>query len=412
MSELGGEPAVLSPELRDRLLYYAGRAPSPHNAQGWLIEVDGGTFRVTRDPAPQVLRELDPEGREGGLACGALVTTVCVAARQYGFDAEVSWRPGGADVTLAPATQAPEEAAGDRLRALRRRAMTRSPYRADAVPGAVVEGLQATAKRLGFTLGVLTDRAGIEQVATMAARAGVMKMMHEPTQTELYSLMRFGPRAAAEQRDGLDLELFFTPAAAARAAAVATHPRVLSAAASLRLADRVIHGTDEVPLRSAPALCLLQADSLEAETFLRGGACFEEIALEVTEAGLAMALHSAPVEVGLSHPGPPSPSVPAQWHAGIAEVRRELLAAFGAGPQAVPVAFFRLGTPTREPGRRRPRRRPQEPPPQTARYREMTRRNQPSLSLAEQSALRAVRVLVAGCGSIGGGGRGAPALPG
>jgi hypothetical protein len=32
----------------------------------------------------------------------------------------------------------------------------------------------------------------------------------------------------------------------------------------------------------------------------------------------------------------------------------------------------------------------------------MTRRNQPSLSLADQSALRAVRILVAGCGSIGG----------
>ena len=398
---------MLSPELRDRLLYYAGRAPSPHNAQGWLIEADGGTFRVSRDPAHQVLRELDPEGREGDLACGAVVTNLCVGARAFGFDAEVSWRPGGADVTLAPATQAPDEAAGDRLRALRRRAMNRSPYRADAVPGAVVEGLQATAKRLGFTLGVLTDRAGIEQVAGMAARAGVMKMMHEPTQAELYSLMRFGPRAAAEQRDGLDLELFFTPAVAARAAAVATHPRVLSAAASLRMADRVIHGTDEVPLRSAPALCLLQADSLDAETFLRGGACFEEIALDVTQAGLAMALHSALIEVGLSHPGPLHSSVPADWQASIAEMRRSLMAAFGADPQAVPIAFFRLGSPTREPERKSLRRRPDGQRPETDRYREMTRRNQPSLSREEQGALRAVRVLVAGCGSIGG----APVVP-
>ena len=222
--------ATLSPELCDRLLYYAWRAPSPHNAQGWRIEVDGGTFRVSRDPAHQVLRELDPEGREGDLACGAVVTNLCVGARAFGFDAEVSWRPAegvAADVTLVPGTEAPDEAAADRLHALRRRAMNRSPYRADAVPGAVVEGLQATAKRLGFTLGVLTDRAGIDRMAALAARAGVMKMMHEPTQTELYSLMRFGPRAAAEQRDGLDLELFFTPAAAARAAAVATHPRVL-----------------------------------------------------------------------------------------------------------------------------------------------------------------------------------------
>ncbi len=411
MSEAAqSESAALSPELCDRLLYYAWRAPSPHNAQGWRIEVDGGRFRVSRDPAHQVLRELDPEGREGDLACGAVVTNLCVAARAFGFDAEVSWRPGGdvaADVTLVPASEAPDEAAGDRLRALRRRAMNRSPYRADPVPGAVIEGLQATAKRLGFTLGVLTDRAGIDRMAALAARAGVMKMMHEPTQTELYSLMRFGPRAAAEQRDGLDLELFFTPAVAARAAAVATHPRVLSAAASLRVADRVIHGTDEVPLRSAPALCLLQADSLEAETFLRGGACFEEIALDVTQAGLAMALHSALIEVGLSHPGPVHPSVPADWQAGIAEMRRELLAAFGAAPQAVPIAFFRLGSPTREPERKSLRRRPDGQRPETDHYREMTRRNQPSLSREDQGALRAVRVLVAGCGSIGG----APVVP-
>jgi len=126
------DPTTLSPELCDRLLYYARRAPSPHNAQGWRIEVDGGRFRVSRDPARQVLRDFDPEGRESDLACRAVVTNLCVAARAFGFDAEVSWRPGGdvvADVTLVPSAQAPDEAAGARLGALRRRAMNRSPYR-------------------------------------------------------------------------------------------------------------------------------------------------------------------------------------------------------------------------------------------------------------------------------------------
>ena len=267
--------------------------------------------------------------------------------------------------------------------------MNRSPYRPDPVPGAVIDGLQATAKRLGFTLSVLTDRAGIDRMAAVAGRAGVMKLTHAPTQAELHALMRFTPAAAARERDGLDLELFFTPAAAARLAAVATHPRVLTAAAPLHVAEMVVRDSDVAPLRSAPALCLLFAEALDAETFLRGGACFEEIALDVTEAGLAMALHSAAVEVGLSHPGPLPPSVPAEWHAAIAGVRRDLLAAFGAGPQAVPVALFRLGSPTRQPERRSLRRRAQEPPPQTARYREMTRRNQPSLSLA--GAERAAR---------------------
>jgi tRNA threonylcarbamoyladenosine dehydratase len=407
--------STLSPELRDRLLYYAGRAPSPHNAQGWRIEVDGPNFRISRDPVRQVLREFDPEGRETDLACGAVVTNLCVSARAFGFETEVRWRPDdqtAAEVTLLPASAPPDETAPDsasaaRLQALRRRAMNRSPYRSDPVPGPVIDGLQATAKRSGFTLGVLTDRAGIDRMAATAGRAGVMKLMHGPTQAELHALMRFSPRGAARERDGLDLELFFTPTVAQRLAAIATHPRVLSAAAPLHVAESIVRDTDEAPLRSAPALGLLYAESLEAETFLRGGACFEEIALDLTEAGLAMALHSAPIEVGLSHPGPPHPSVPAEWQAGLAEVRRELLAAFDAAPNAVPVAFFRLGSPTREPARRSLRRVPREPRPETAHYREMTRRNQPSLSPQEQSALRAVRVLVAGCGSIGG----APVVP-
>jgi tRNA threonylcarbamoyladenosine dehydratase len=399
------EPAALSPELRDRLLYYASRAPSPHNAQGWRIEVHETRFRVLRDPARQVLREFDPQGREGDLACGAVVTNLRVAARASGLGAEVRWRPAdgvAADVTLLPASAPPDETARARLHALRRRAMNRSPYRPDPVPGAVIDGLQATAKRAGFTLAVLTGRAGIGRMAGIAATAGVMKLMHGPTQAELHALMRFSPQAAARQRDGLDLELFFAPAIAARFASVVTHPRVLSAAAPLHVAEMVVRDSDERPLRSAPALCLLHADALDAETFLRGGACFEEIALDVTEAGLAMALHSAAIEVGLSHPGPVSGSVPGGWHAGIAEVRRGLLAAFDAAPDTVPIAFFRLGSPTREPGRKSLRRRPHEPRPETAHYKEMTRRNQPSLSREEQAALRATRILVAGCGSIGG----------
>jgi hypothetical protein len=405
MNEVRSEPVTLTPELRDRLLYYAWRAPSPHNAQGWRVDVSGARFRVARDPAYQVLREFDPGGRETDLACGAVVTNLCVGARALGFDTEVGWRPAAgvaADVTLRSAAAPPDESAKARLDALRHRAMNRSRYRPDPVPELVVDSLQGTAKRLGFTLTVLTDLSGIDAMAATAARAGVMKLTHGPSQAELHSLMRFSPRAAAAHRDGLDLELFFTPAIAARFAALATHPRLLSRGAPLHVAERVVRDSDELPLRSAPALCLLHADSLDAETFLRGGACFEELALDITEAGLAMALHSAVIEVGLSHPEGPDPSVPADWHTAIAQARRELLGAFGAAPDAVPIAFFRLGTPTRVPQRKSLRRRPAEPGPQTDHYREMTRRNQPSISPDDQRALRATRILVAGCGSIGG----------
>jgi hypothetical protein len=399
------DEGALSPELRDRLLYYAGRAPSPHNAQGWRILEGEGVFRIVRDPDRQVLRAFDPAGRESDLACGAVVTNLCVTARAFGLDAEVRWRPAtglAAEVRLSPARNQPDEAAGARLRALRRRAVNRSQYLDDRVPQSLLDGITARAARLGFTLAVLTDRAAIRRVASVVAAAGTMKLAHRPTGAELYALTRFTARAAARERDGLDLELFFTPALKARVAALAMHPLAVAALEPLGMARMLARQAEELPLRSAPALCLLYADSLDEETFPRGGACFQEIALDVAETDLALSLHSAAVEVGLSHPDPPHDSLPAEWHTQITEVRRELRSAFLAPADSVPIAFFRIGRPTCQPERRSLRRQREEPRPESARYREMTRRNQPAVSDADQVALRATRVLVAGCGSIGG----------
>ena len=182
------EPPALSPELCDRLLYYAWRAPSPHNAQGWRIEVDGPVFRVSRDLARQVLREFDPEGRETDLACGAVVTNLCVGragvrlagrgplapGRQDGSRGDAMARPGGTgpDGSSPAAGAAPPR---DEPLAVPPRSCPRPRRRRP--PG--------HPKRLGFTLSVLTDRAGIDRMAAIAGRAGVMKLTHAPTQAEL-----------------------------------------------------------------------------------------------------------------------------------------------------------------------------------------------------------------------------------
>ncbi len=102
-----------------------------------------------------------------------MVTNLCVGARALGFDTEVRWRPAdgaAADAAAGPRSAPPDDAARARLRALRRRAMNRSPYRPDPVPGSVIDGLRATAKRLGFTLSVLIDRAAIDRLALRRLR--------------------------------------------------------------------------------------------------------------------------------------------------------------------------------------------------------------------------------------------------
>lgn len=71
-----GESAVLSPELQDRLLYYASRAPSPHNA---VTAASGGQALVLRRRFVDELRKTDP-------ACAADVPfglARVLADRQY-----------------------------------------------------------------------------------------------------------------------------------------------------------------------------------------------------------------------------------------------------------------------------------------------------------------------------------------
>jgi hypothetical protein len=364
----------VTPEILDRLAYYAGRAPSPHNAQGWLLSWDGDRFRIRLDGERQVLRELDTRAREGELACGAAVENLVVAAAAHGLRADVGWRPEAgvvAEVTLAPAA-----VAGD-LDALRRRAVNRSRYRSTPVRRAVLDELRAAARARGFALHVLTEPAAIAAVAELSARAAAIKLGHAPTQRELHGLMRFSPRTAAERRDGLDLELFFTPRLAAAAGAILLRPPILHA---LGAAGAVARSADGDPVREAPALALLVGDD-----FARGGACFQALALAATRHGLALQPHSAAVEVGFERP----------------EVREELRAAFGCAPGGEPIALFRLGHPTQVPARRSLRR-PRPIAPAHDHYRELTRRNQPVIADGDQAALRRVRVLFAGCGSIGG----------
>ena len=375
-------PTAVSAELADRLVYLAARAPSPHNAQGWRIEVDGARLRISADPQRRVLRELDPHGREGDLACGAAVHNLRVGASALGYAAEVTWRPQpgvAADVELTAALPGPQ-----RLAAIRDRAMNRSAYRPDPVDPALLERLQAAAGADGFGLAVATGADAIGEVALAAADAGRIKLSHAPTQRELYALMRFSARSAARSRDGLDLELFFT---SARAGAVALRPRLVGP-----LAASVARRAEALPILSSPAVCLLYADALDAETFLRGGAAFGELGLQITEAGLAYALHSAPIELALAG------AVPAPWRA----VHDRMLRGFGLAAGVAPIALLRLGTPSRRPQRRSLRRHPVAVAPEQPHYRELTRRNTPSIPAADQRALRELRVLFAGCGSIGG----------
>ncbi|PPK65162.1 nitroreductase family protein [Actinokineospora auranticolor] len=76
-----GEVAVLTAAF--------SRAPSVHNSQPWLLELDGRAARVL-ERVDIALPRHDRLGRDRLISCGAAVTTVRVAVRQLGWAAP--WR--------------------------------------------------------------------------------------------------------------------------------------------------------------------------------------------------------------------------------------------------------------------------------------------------------------------------------
>jgi molybdopterin/thiamine biosynthesis adenylyltransferase len=388
-------PAV-SPEQVDRMLYCADRAPSPHNAQGWTVTWSAARFEVRLDPARQVLRELDPLHREGELACGAVVANLELAAAGLGLCTGTRWRPDAADATLlatvdtSPGGQIDEAA----LCVISRRAVNRAPYRTSPLATETLRALEAEAALAGCTLHLVTARAAIDQVAALAARAGKLKLSHRATAHELYSLLRLDAGSAAATRDGLDVRLFDPPPGGAAASAVLFHPLLQEV---IDLAGQLAHRSEELPIRSSPCVALLCAAEDGPQAFLQGGRAFQRVALEVTRRGLALQPHSAPIEVGLAGLGAGLPA------GQVSAIDLGLRRAFGCTAQERPIALFRIGEPLRAPSRKSLRR--TQPAASTGgedHYRELTRRNQPALPAQDQAKLSKLRVLFAGCGSIGG----------
>src|SRR5512142_3516001 len=74
-----GDPA----ERLRFLLSWAVLAPSRHNTQPWLFEIEGDEVRLYADGS-RALHATDPDGRELLMACGAALTNLTLAAAHFG----------------------------------------------------------------------------------------------------------------------------------------------------------------------------------------------------------------------------------------------------------------------------------------------------------------------------------------
>lgn len=163
-----------SPSIISAALGAAVRAPSPHNAQPWLFEVDGSTIRLLLD------RTRLGDGVEiARLACGAALCNLRIALRAHdrvGF-VDLLPEPGNPDVL------ATVRVAGERVATATEHRLADAIGRMRLNPSAYLDKGVPEAGRSAMTSAAQTEGARLQFFDTVERYGRVVRLIHVADQT-------------------------------------------------------------------------------------------------------------------------------------------------------------------------------------------------------------------------------------
>lgn len=275
-----------------RVVAEAVWAPSVHNTQPWRFTGTGQEISLHADPSRQ-LTVSDPDGREMMISCGAALFTARLALRSLGWIPETAVLPDpGRPLLIARVRwreEAPPSEFEQRLSGqVRRRRTHRGGFDAVPLPPNLLAVLRQGAARDGAMLRILADdgrRAVLAEAVQAAERA------LELDSERVRELVRWAPPPGSARTDGV------VPAAYP-ARAEHTQPDYPGRDFAHG------HGWGMPPLGSArlfrsPGVVavLTTAGDLPAD-WVNAGQALQRILLTASSCGIAVALHTQPLELG------------------------------------------------------------------------------------------------------------------
>ncbi len=155
------------------VLSLASRAPSVHNTQPWRWRVDGASLHLYSDASRQ-LPNIDPDGRDLMLSCGAALHHCVVALAAVGWLSKVTRLPNPADPSHLAAIELSQHRADSvdiaLAAAIPRRRTDRRYYSSWPVPVGDVALMAARAARSGVTLCQVEDLDNLRKIVAQSVR--------------------------------------------------------------------------------------------------------------------------------------------------------------------------------------------------------------------------------------------------
>lgn len=267
----------MTPDQLTEVLETAVRAPSVHNTQPWLFEVDGDTILVRADRSRQLPLQ-DPLGRELLLSCGAAAVHAQLAVRGLGLGCDLRWSATAGDpdrvatlTVTGPLAPTPEQSRLLAAVALRR--TDRSAFAPTPVPAALVAALGTAAQQDGAHLTAEQQPDRVLTLEVLVAQADRIVRQDAGLRDEQAGWVRPGPHPA----QGLPV------------GALPDHARSRGSSLVLRdfePADAPAPAPLEPPTPEHALLLVLSTDGDGPEDWARAGGALARVLLTATAAGL------------------------------------------------------------------------------------------------------------------------------
>ncbi|MGA2829123.1 MAG: nitroreductase family protein [Streptosporangiaceae bacterium] len=267
------------------LIATAARAPSVHNTQPWRFRATDYAIDLYADPKRKL--EMDRDGREMVVSCGAALFGLRLAIRSLGYMPIVESFPEPPRLRLlarvrlgAAVPMTPQEYL--MLEALPLRHTHRGPFAGDALPAGLLSGLQHDALAEGATL-ALIDRALAYQRLADIASAADRQQHRDPAVRE--EIRRWSRDADDLARDGVPAVAF--PAGTRRVPGRLPQ-RDFDLGRSLGLLPT------EGPPAAATAVLLTTGD--RRADWLRAGQALQRVLTHAATKWVFASLHTQPLE--------------------------------------------------------------------------------------------------------------------
>jgi len=276
---------------------YASLAPSAHNSQPWLFQVESDRIDLYAD-LRRALPAVDPNHRELVISCGAALYNLVLALRYFGYDSstevlakEVLPAGGESKVLLArvhvgAAGQASAEER-DLFHAISKRRTSRLPFESRPIPKSFLAEIEEIARNQQAWVLLLQELGMRESTANFVAQANRVQIASKGFRDELAS---WSASTRKGRRDGM-------PGYATGASFLLTYAGEFLFR-TFRFADWQAR-RDRGLVLQAPALFLLGTAEDSPEQWLRTGQALEAIALRACLECIWLAFLNQPIEVTL-----------------------------------------------------------------------------------------------------------------